>query len=387
MERFQILLLFLIFSVTYCISSAVSIHLLVTGNYRSRKTYFVGVAIMAVAVLIMSMTYIMDSDYYGYWHWFYGRDIFKDNHFEPIYYFIRNISFGSYAVFRLLIWGTGIAIFIRICKLSSVNTLLALCAFIVFYIGFFSYARVSLAVMTAALAYNICSIRNKHLKHYLLITILSVLSCFLHKSAIFLVAILAISYFININKRSITVLLLLFPLLSWVVNNFSIQFFGNLLTGSEVLFENFDNIVNAEDERLARHQINAVYTLKNAAPTLLLFLSTLIIYLREKNKYVCSMTHDSIFTRKNLNASFLLIYASFLWFTTEFGQELFLRYILMSYPFLIIFSTSCIDGYKKFKWVFVSIFCLQALLYYERIFMYSIHFNLLVEISQTYLSR
>lgn len=130
---------------------------------NSKKTAFYSWILM----LFFCIYAYWDTDYFTFKQSFYiSLKDFRD----PLYYYLSFISFNSYSIFRLLIWGTALFLVVRTIKRLFLPQNLAAFIFSVFFLLTFSYARVSLGMAMyfygASLLFN-PSLKYKHRDKFL----------------------------------------------------------------------------------------------------------------------------------------------------------------------------------------------------------------------------
>lgn len=170
--------------------------------HKTIKYYnFYGVAM----VLFFSLFSFWGLDWFHYLDFFESISITGENDYmEEVYVFIIYYLSPHYLFFRLWVWGLATFFLILTLKKTNVNLTVALFFFTTTWLLWFSYARVSLAMsITYFGASLIISESNKTNKTQILCGfILIFLSIVFHKSSVFGVIVVLISY-IFYNKRFI----------------------------------------------------------------------------------------------------------------------------------------------------------------------------------------
>ena len=190
------------------------------NNVYSEKTL---TNLMFYLLLIMCVICNNNGDYFTYRYWFlygYGENADTDEWIEPIYYWIKSVLPPFFILFRLIVWGTGVFVYKKLCEKVGVNLLLAFILFGVFYTFTYSYARASLGVMITSYAF-VMFVKNKSKSklHYLKILLLFTLATLFHKSCLSLIFILFSSLFLKLNKKTLIILAVMFVPLSIVLNS------------------------------------------------------------------------------------------------------------------------------------------------------------------------
>lgn len=216
------LCIFLFFYVIYTILS-LSYTISPIRYCNNSKNYDTLTSIMFFLLLLMSVIYNNNGDYYTYRNWFlygYGETAKTDEWIEPIYYWIKFVIPPVFILFRFVIWGTGIFIYKKLCEKLGINILLAYVLFGVFYIFAYSYARVSLGIMITSYAFVLLIKRESNsFFHYIKIILLFLLASLLHKSCLSLVFILLLSLLLKFNGTTLILLAILFIPISSLLNS------------------------------------------------------------------------------------------------------------------------------------------------------------------------
>ena len=166
------------------------------------------------------------------WDWFghlESYNVIKEggrSHMEDIYYWIaQNIS-PNYIIFRLFIWGSSFFLLLHIFRRLSVPYQLTLFLWSAFYLIWFSYARVSVAMVLICYA---LMIRYKPYRSKFFSIILFILaiggSFFFHKSALFGIVVVLLSLFVTkFGRTTIILLLVSYPILCFLTQYFLNEF-------------------------------------------------------------------------------------------------------------------------------------------------------------------
>lgn len=178
------------------------------------------------------------SDWFHYLEDFPSLQNGDSRHMEDVYVFIAQKLSVGYISFRLVVWGTSLLMLYILIRRLSVNTDLALFFFLCIWLIWFSYARVSLAMVLvylgASLLYKPFTPR---VISYLSGGALLVVSIFFHKTAVFAIIIVLISLLGGVlNKRLFAILLLVFMCLaSLFLSSFLMDFLTLDYSDGEVL--------------------------------------------------------------------------------------------------------------------------------------------------------
>lgn len=172
------------------------------------------------------------ADYYSF------CDIFLtpmrlENFRDPLYQYLAIFSFGSYSVFRAYIWGGAILVFLLTLKRLNLDYNIALYVFISFFLLTFSYARASLGMALCFYAFSFLAVKETSVLHrYIIATTLLILAFFAHRSMAIIAVVMFISMRIELNKKTLLLLLILIPIFSIIVTTL-ISFFSTFETSSQ----------------------------------------------------------------------------------------------------------------------------------------------------------
>ncbi len=135
----------------------------------------------------------------------------------PYQYIIKDIV-DTYFQFRLIVWGFALLLFYYTQKLLPVPIVLCSVIFCLMFLPRFSYARVSLAMSMIYLGLSVAVYKKSSINLLIGLAILGV-SYFFHKSALFGISVSIISFFMAdiLNKRTVFIFALLYPILMYIV--------------------------------------------------------------------------------------------------------------------------------------------------------------------------
>lgn len=143
-------------------------------------------------------------------------------HLEDVYVWIIQNLCNSYFQFRLIVWGCALLLIVVAYRRLETNSDLPLFYFGVFYLPWFSYARVSLAM---ALIFYGLSILVKPPKRFVVVGyVISLLalgsSLFFHRSAfIGIIASMGALFLRNPKKKTIFIIIAIFPVLMIILES------------------------------------------------------------------------------------------------------------------------------------------------------------------------
>ena len=273
----------------------------------------------------------------------------KVNSFEIPYMWIISIIGNNYFLFRLLVWGVALLIYVQILKLTRLYNNISISIFILYVLLSVAYTRASLALSMCfwGISYSCINYENRrYLRLFVGITLLF-LSILFHKSLFVPVFIAIVLIFIQLNKTRILFMLFILP--------FSVVLLSELLP--EILLVQIDlsqlkrgiYYLSIEREPLG---ISMIIPLILSFPSIIfpVFVIGKTIYSNQQSTIPC-------YVRKFYDISIVLILLSFgLLFIDTGGRYLYLRIKEMSYiPFSIVLSYYLIYLKPSVKIVIISI--------------------------------
>lgn len=184
-----------------------------------------------LAVLFFCLYAFWDTDYFSFARVFYeGLANFRD----PIYYYISKISFCSYIIFRLWIWGISILLVRDTAKRFNLEQNNFCYVFTIFFLLTFSYARVSLGMALYFWGLSFLLIKDDvFFNRFLKIIVSFIFAYWAHRSMLVLVLLTPLA-FIKLTKKKIIFLVILLPL---IVLGIRIVL-GNIIAGTLLSGEN-----------------------------------------------------------------------------------------------------------------------------------------------------
>lgn len=202
------------------------------SEYRGKTTF------MWITCVIFCIYAGWDTDYMHYYKIY--IDI-ADNpiailttHLEIAYYPFVVLSAGSYSLFRFLVWGLAMLLMVQSLKQLKLNNNMTAITFVAFNLLYFSYARVSLAMMLYI--YGFVLLRTREKRRRVLKTaaalLLIIVSVFFHKSMLFVVMLTPLA-FTRLTKGKMVAVLLLLPVLLVVMRYAVDTMLASLSNGSE----------------------------------------------------------------------------------------------------------------------------------------------------------
>lgn len=194
-----------------------------------RPPYIVAPTNRSFTILLMFVFVLFSfwgRDWFGYLNEFEVLKYGGRTNIEEIYFWIAQNLCSTYIIFRLIIWGISLCVLLHMFKRLSIPTHLAIFFFCSIYIIWFSYARVTAAMV---LVYYGLTVLYKPYKNKFLSILLGVsaIGCafFFHKSALFGIVVALLTIFANrFEKKIFIVLLLCYPLLVYLAQSYLSDF-------------------------------------------------------------------------------------------------------------------------------------------------------------------
>ena len=165
-------------------------------------------SIAIIGILLFCLFPYFGGDYFNYNEIFVYLKVGRDVSIEEVYKLIIKNCGYSYTFFRLIIWGVAVFFTLTAYKRLEVSFDLALFFFVAFYLPWFSYARVSLAMALIIFGLSLISRPIKRKKVLSVILGLLFIGCaeYFHRSAVIgITAALGSLFLINANKRIVLI--------------------------------------------------------------------------------------------------------------------------------------------------------------------------------------
>lgn len=180
-------------------------------------------------ILLICLFAVQDTDYFHYEAALSAMSQGAILHFEDIYYTIGDIVQYNYFLFRLVVWGSALCLFLITVKRLNVPIAAVLFFFVTMYLTKFSYGRASLAMAIGLFGFSfvVKPIGWKYMSYVIGVSIITV-SLLFHKSAVFMIPIYLLSLF-KMNKYTICISVILFPLGFYLISEYGIA----LLMGAD----------------------------------------------------------------------------------------------------------------------------------------------------------
>ena len=165
-------------------------------------------------------------DWFGYQSSFEPLKNGYPGHMEDIYVWIAQNLSPNYIIFRFVVWGGSLCLLLHMFKRLSIPTNLAIFFFCSIYIIWFSYARVTAAMVLVF--YGLIVLYKPYKSKFLSILIgTSAIGCayFFHKSALFGIAAALLTILVNrFEKKTFIILLLCYPVLIYLAQSYLSDF-------------------------------------------------------------------------------------------------------------------------------------------------------------------
>lgn len=314
-----------------------------------------------VLIIVFLLFAYWDTDYFSFRQMFYtSLEGFRD----PLYYYLSLISFNSYTVFRLIIWGTALLLFKKTSDRYGISPNIAAYVFSIFFLLTFSYARVSLGM--AMYFYGLSFLTKPHPKNKFWGTIWGLLfigcSYFGHRSLLVLIGLAPIAL-IKLNRKTILIL----GIIGVMVSGFATTLLSDLISGSLSVSDTMGAAGEAA-EQYANIEIEMEYNWKFALMRNLRFYSIYIAMAYIAWKVAFSKEANNIGPEikrlATISCAILIFSVSFL-LAPSWGADIIgYRYLYMvGLPICTIIAYFATNGLISKK--MVSILLLLAFLYSE----------------------
>lgn len=290
-----------------------------------------------ILVIFYCLFAFQNSDYFTYLDMFGSFTLdFRD----PFYYFVQEASFGSYIVFRLLIWGNALLLVFCTAKRFHIRKNVFIFVFSILFLLTFSYARASLAMAFYffGLSFLLVPLKNRIVTYFTAI-VLFMLSYFAHRSLLPIVLLTPLA-FIPFNKKNVLILLALIPIGALVVG----RVMKGLLNGSTDFFIMPENFVEAGSKYATLENKN--YSRSNIAYRIFSLSRFYIVYFFVVWKIYFSKTRKKVdvsIKRTLVVTTFVIVIATSFFATSAQGATFHLgyRYLYVSGISLALVLSYC----------------------------------------------
>lgn len=176
-------------------------------------------------IVFFCLVAFWDTDYFSFARIFYEEiEEFRD----PIYKYISYVCFGSYIIFRFIIWGSALYLIYRTSVRLKLQRNKFIYIFAVFFLLTFSYARVSLAMALYyyGLSLLILSYKRDKLSRIVYVGIIFIIAFWAHRSILLPILLTPLIY-LHLTKRKIILTLIILPILFLGIK----YILGNIIEG------------------------------------------------------------------------------------------------------------------------------------------------------------
>lgn len=261
---------------------------------------------------------------------------------DPLYYYIKQITFGSYHLFRAIIWGAALLLFYKTSKIMGIPSWIVIFVFPICFLLPFSYARASLAM--ASYFYGVTLLKKSN-KISLMGLLFVIFSYFAHRSMLPLIVFTPLAIMrIRITNKFHLLTIIIIPIL--VI----LSFINQVQESTYQIQESSDETMQATENftRSASRYLNVVTeererSLKSRIMSFIHYVSIYSVYvyliftlyrikkhILRREKYVNSMMLISTLL---IVISVFFLYLSY---SKGYPETLAYRYLYMTYIPLIL---------------------------------------------------
>lgn len=303
----------------------VLINIIILGSYIKRR-YRAFDAFIWFLIFVFCLFPFWNSDYFTYKNLFGTLDTeFRD----PLYYYIQNISFGSYTLFRSYIWGCALLLFFATIKRLNLSDRNVLFIFAIIFLLTFSYARASLAMATYffGISFLFKPIRFKYLGYLVGFTFI-LFSYYGHRSMLPLIILTPLSFF-KFTKTRFVLTILLIPVFTLIAGHL-LQSFSE----EEIVLEGSLGNFSTAGNRYAEFK-NKQYNTRAQIMNFIHYAGFYIVYLFCMWKIYLSINRfmiDKCMKRYMTVTTFIILIATSFFLTSSEGANFHIayRYLFMS---------------------------------------------------------
>ena len=187
-----------------------------------------GYLLIWVVAVVFSLFYISGYDYFGYQRLYDDYVNFSiENHMEAFYFRLADLLPEGYLWWRLAVWGGAAFVWILACREMKCSSVIAgLLFFSMPLFQYFYYLREALAMGLLILSICLLQSKEKALLKIIIAVLLLVVSFFLHKSIVIYIAIALLAWFVPFNKITLSLSVLLIPIMRIVVSRIASSVLG-----------------------------------------------------------------------------------------------------------------------------------------------------------------
>lgn len=269
----------------------------------------------------------------------------KENIFEPPFMWLISIIGNNYFLFRLLVWGTALFLYVRILKYLHLYNNISVSVFILFVLLAFAYGRVCLALSIFYLGAVMVCVNREKKEYYKVVIGWGIIFCslFFHKSIFVPVLIFGLLYFVKLNWKWYFLAIILCPIVALYTKEYV-----------SVLFE-MQTSISQLNRGIVYLSMDDGFGLSMIVPLILSFPSyILLMMVMGKSFFKEKSCQIPFYITKLYEITFFLIILSFMLLLVGTGARyLFLRIKEMSYIPFSIFLTYYLMNFQIKKWVLV----------------------------------
>lgn len=301
-------------------------------NELNRKLSRTSDYIYAGVLIILYCTFgYADNDFYHY------KDLYQSigqEHMEPIYWWIKNhITHNSYLSWRFIVWGLATILMLWTVKRLDLDIRTSICFISIFYLMTLSIMRGNLGLSIMFLGYSYL-VKPTHARtvSYIWGTVLIAISYFFHSSMILSIAMLAVTP-LKLNKKTVIISLVLFPVFVGIVTNFLTEVISGGLAFNNDMMNTGETLQSYAERDMSVSNING--KIAKSITYLPIFVS--MIYITYK------VVFQKIQLPKHIHCFFVYWYAmtyfASLFYFQETSQWLYIRFMMMAYfPMTVVLT-------------------------------------------------
>lgn len=329
-------------------------------TYLNRKKSY-PVQATWIATLIFCLVAYWDTDFFTFRNTFYtSLNDFRD----VLYTYLGNISFNSYTIFRLIIWGTALHLFKKTVDRFEISRNIAIYIFTIFFLLTFSYARVSLGMAMYFYGLSFIIKPNRDNRFWSIVIGLAFIGCsyFGHRSLMAIILLTPLA-FIKLNKKVFIAIVVIGAIASGLVA----ILLSDLIAGTIQLSDDFGGAGEAA-EHYANIEIELEYNWKFALMRYLRFSSFYVAmaYISWKIAFSADskLISNEIKRYATLSLGILVLALSFMLLPTWGADTIGYRYLYMlGIPVCIMLSYFRTNRISKSSTIFILL--ILALMYSE----------------------
>lgn len=326
---------------------------------KNKKTnYF----ILFLLVSLFCTFAFSEADTYHY-HAIYDRMLLFNEciHVEPFYYWLIQILPHNYYIWRFVVWSMALLLILGCCRRYYLEPYTVSYVFPLILLQQFAVTRgvLGITLFLYALSFIFNPIRNRYIS-YLIAIIGCMVSMVLHRSLPLFAAILLLSFF-PFNKRTVSALIILFPILRFFALPFVFEVLGANIF-SEQTIEFTTNYLESEQSKANANGI--IRLIIDYIPRFLIFYVLI-------EEYVYKNATMSKPMKIMFRYSFILFYIALLFLGQETSSFVTNRTLhMMCFPLLLVLSyylyqveRTRLSKFAMFSFVVSDLFSFSYMIY------------------------